>query len=235
MIKIVIIEDEKLVARRIEDLTKEVLKDQKHQIHKLRNFTEAKDYLFENPVDLVLLDLNLNGQDGFDLLKLAASGAFHTIIISACQDRAAKAFEYGVLDFIGKPLNKERLEKGFNRFLDISKNQNIFTKFLSIRSTGKLKMIKIEDIQYFKGAGIYVEVYLNNGDKELHDKSLEKLLQILPKYFYRIHKSYIVNFNHVDSFNAESYNHIECILDNKATLPVSRTRYKEMKDLFLKK
>jgi two-component system, LytTR family, response regulator LytT len=233
MIKIVIVEDEKLVARRIEDLSKEVLLDKKYQINKLRSFTEAKDYLFEHPVDLVLLDLNLNGKDGFNLLKLAASGAFHTIIISAYQDRAAEAFEHGVLDFIGKPFTKKRLEIGFNRFFDLANNQNIFTKFLSIRSTGKLKILKIDDIMYFKGAGIYVEVYLKNGNMELHDKSLEKLLQILPKSFYRIHKSYIVNFNLVDRFNAESYNNIECILENEISLPVSRSRYKEMKDIFL--
>ncbi len=230
MMNIVIVEDEALVARRIEDLSHEVLAERKHSIKKIRTLSEAREYLFEHPVDLLLLDLNLNGKDGFELLKIAVSGAFHTIIISAYQDKAMEAFEYGVLDFVGKPLSAARLKKAFDRYFDHEANRSHLAKYLSIRSTGQLKLIKIEDIAYFQGAGIYVEVICREGKKELHDKSLDKLLTILPKNFVRIHKSYIVNMDDVERFDAESYNKIRCILKNDLQLPVSRTRYKQLKE-----
>lgn len=229
---IVIVEDEALVARRIEDLTGEALADRQHKIRKIRTLTEAKEYVFSHPVDLLLLDLNLNGKDGFELLKLAVSGAFHTIIISAYQDKAMEAFEYGVLDFVGKPLSAARLKKAFDRFFAHEENRSYLAKYLSVRSTGQLKMIKISDIAYIQGAGIYVDIHFRDGGTDLHDKSLDKLLKILPKQFVRIHKSYIVNMDDVTRFDAESYNKIRCILKSGDELPVSRTRYKEIKDEF---
>ncbi|MBK7227614.1 MAG: hypothetical protein IPH97_01775 [Ignavibacteriales bacterium] len=59
--------------------------------------------------------MNLNAKDGFELLKQVVSQSFHTIVISANINRAIEAFEYGVLDFIPKPYNIERLKAAFQR------------------------------------------------------------------------------------------------------------------------
>lgn len=68
-----------------------------------------------------------------------------------------------------------------------------------------------------------------NGSKELHDKSLDSLLAILPNTFERIHKSYIVRISEVKEVLVHSGNKYELILNNELILPIGRTRYKEVK------
>ena len=96
---------------------------------------------------------------------------FHTIIISAYKDKAITAFEYGVLDFVPKPFDEERLSKACQRITS-KKEVDTGIKFLAIKKRGKRFLINIEDIKYIKGAGIYTELYLKNGTKEIHNKTL---------------------------------------------------------------
>lgn len=228
---IVIVEDEQLVANRIERLTREILKEKISKISIKNSLQEAMHYIFEHPTDLLLLDLNLNGKSGFELLKVAVSGSFHTIIISAHTDKAIEAYEYGVLDFIGKPVTSERLQKAFLRLEQVV-DKNIYSaKYVAIRKNEKLILIEIEKIKYIIGAGNYSEIVLNDSSKEIHDKSLSRLDAILPPSFIRIHKSYIVNIKCVRNFSAFEGSRYTVELDNKEVLPVSRNKYKEIKEL----
>ena len=141
--------------------------------------------------DLLFLDLNLNGKDGFDLLQSVVAESFHTIVISAYKERAIEAFEYGVLDFIPKPFDMERLSKACLRITS-PKQSEAQTKFLAIKKKGKRHLIRVEEIKYIKGAGIYTEIFLKNGQTAIHNKSLENLSLLLPQPFERIHKSFLV-------------------------------------------
>ena len=89
----------------------------------MTHLPEALCFIENNSLDLVLLDLNLNGDNGFDLLTTAVSESFHTIVISAYKDQAITAFEYGILDFVPKPFNRDRLEQAFDRDHYKRKNQ----------------------------------------------------------------------------------------------------------------
>ncbi|HAS47681.1 MAG TPA: DNA-binding response regulator [Microscillaceae bacterium] len=230
--KIIVVEDEATVARRIVSLTQAVLGTKLTSIVTKQTFYEAKSYIFEHSVDVLLLDLNLNGEDGFELLKLAVSGAFHTIVISAYEERALEAFEYGVVDFLSKPFTRKRLRQAFERIVNTDKASHYLTKYLSVRVKGGLKIVPIEQVMYIKGAGVYVELFLKDGTVELYDKTLERLMVILPAHFVRIHKSYIANFEYVKMLHAENYNKITCEFLSGASVPVSRIRYKEIKDAY---
>ena len=113
--QLLIVEDEYSIARDIEYQCRQVLADQIATLKIVQTLEAAQDYLAKHHIDLLLLDLNLSGENGYDLLKYAVSGSFHTIVISAHTDRAMEAFAYGVLDFLPKPLEKPRLEKAFER------------------------------------------------------------------------------------------------------------------------
>jgi two-component system, LytTR family, response regulator LytT len=134
----------------------------------------SEDFLSQNSIDLLLLDLNLNGDDGFQLLKLAVSGCFQTIVVSANTDRALAAFEYGVLDFVPKPVESFRLWKAFERLSHFSDSRD-HTKFLALRFYGSIELIPVSDILYLKGADDYAELHCRNGAMHLHSKSLESL------------------------------------------------------------
>jgi two-component system response regulator LytT len=229
---VAVVEDEPLVARRIERLTREILQEKLTKIVVKNSLPEAMQYVFRHPIDLLLLDLNLHGKDGFELLKQAVSGSFHTIIISAHTDKAVEAFEYGVLDFLGKPFTRERLSKALSRF-DDAESKNIHpAKYIAVRKSGKLLLIHTEQINFIRGAGIYSEIVLKNGTVELHDKSLNRLNAVLSSNFIRTHKSYIVNLRNVISFSTLGGSKYTVELHTGEVLPVSRTKYKKVKALF---
>lgn len=178
--KILIVEDEAKIAKYIEKLTLELLGSKATGVKIIPDLVNALYYVEEHAIDLLLLDLNLHGEDGFDILQQLVATSFHTIIISANKHRAIEAFEHGVLDFISKPFTKARLQKAFDRLNISEKYAPHPTKKLAIRSKGKIKLIDIDQVLYIKAANVYAELYLHDGTKELHDKSLDKLQMILP-------------------------------------------------------
>jgi len=226
--KILIIEDENRIARRILRMTRDFFGKQLKSLEHRDGLAEGLDYLQNNETDLLLLDLNLNGEDGFEVLQKMSAAAFHTIIISAHQDRAITAFEYGVLDFVSKPFNEERLAKAFQR-ISTKMETSTAAKYLAVQKRGGTQLIAVADILYIQGAGIYTELHLKNGTKAIHNKSLDKLQQLLPDHFERIHKSYLLDMTQCKTFLAESGSKYSVILQNEEVLPIGRTRYKRLK------
>jgi len=226
--KILIIEDEARIAKRIERMTRDFF-DKEVQILLCDSLENGLNTIDQNTIDLLLLDLNLNGEDGFDVLQNVVAKSFQTIIISAYTDKAITAFNYGVLDFVPKPFDQNRLEQAFMRFTTSEKQPNGDIQFLAVKKAKTIKLISIKDIRYIKGAGIYTELHLSDGRIELHDKSLESLEKLLPQMFERIHKSYILCWNEADKLVVEAGGRYNMLLKNGELLPVGRSKYKEIK------
>ena len=227
--KILIVEDESRIAKRVERFAREILGNTLQSLHHANTLHSALHYIENNALHLVLLDLNLNGDNGYDLLTTAVSKSFHTIIISAYKEQAITAFEYGVLDFIPKPFNKNRLEQAFNRIIKKEKTTADTVKFLAVKKRYKIELIPIEKVLYIKGAGAYTELFLLDGKKMLHDKSLEKLEQLLSSSFERIHKSYLVKLSEVKEVIVQSGSKYMVKLKNEERIPIGRTKYKDIK------
>lgn len=229
--RILIAEDEPVIAQRIERLTKEILGDRIISIKKCGTTEECLSYLMVHQINLLFLDLNLKGKDGFDLLEEKTAGSFYTVIISAYSNRAIQAFNYPVIDFIEKPFDKSRLEKTFERLKNFESKHNFTTNFISLKKESEIKLIPIDEIVYLKGAGVYSELFLASDKKELHPQNLEKIDLLLPASFVRIHKSYIVNFQFVESITLHGGSKYSMILKNGVELPVSRSKYQELKKM----
>lgn len=225
---ILIVEDERVAARRLERLTREILGEKVTSIHCVETLRNSEQFLSEHTVDVLFLDLNLNGRNGFDLLTSAVSESFQTIVVSANIDRAIEAYEYGVLDFVPKPFDKNRLIKAFERLERPDTGVDHAAKMLIVRNHGHLQIIPVEEIQYLQGAGDYAEIHLHDGSSHLHNKSLEALKKILPDTFVRIHKSYITDLKYISKLHIFGGGKYECELKDGTVLPVSRTRYKEL-------
>jgi DNA-binding LytR/AlgR family response regulator len=157
------------------------------------------------------------------------SYSFQTIVVSANIDRAIEAYEYGVIDFIPKPYNKERIRKALHRFAVYQHFQNNGIKYLSVRKLGKIRLIAISDIKYVKGANVYSELHLKNGDRELYDKTLSELSRLLPPNFVRVHKSFIVDIGSVKGVNVHGGGKYELELHSQEFLPISRTAITSLK------
>ncbi|WP_222538163.1 LytR/AlgR family response regulator transcription factor [Pedobacter polysacchareus] len=227
--RILIIEDETRIAGRIERMTRSFFAQKLTRLDRFESVAEGLSFLADHEIDVLLLDLNLNGEDGFLLLKSLLCRSFHTIVISAYTEKAITAFEYGVLDFVAKPFDENRLIQAFLRISSPEHQIGKGLRFLAVKKGGLISMVEVQDLIYIKGAGIYAELHLRNGKLELHDKSLEKLEQLLPGTFERVHKSYIVAIDQCEKIRVNSGSKYELLLKNGELIPIGRTRYAQLK------
>lgn len=226
--RILIVEDEKVAARGLQRMVEDFLGKEISWIGWEASLEASKVSLAENPVDILLLDLNLNGENGFELLQGAVAGSFHTIVVSANEDQALRAFEYGVLDFVPKPVSAERLEKALNRVKDAN-YAGKHAKYLPIRKPKGVALINLEEVAYFRGDGNYVEIRLKTGVSEYHRQTLDSLAKVLPSQFSRIHRSYIVDRRGVRCVISHGGGMYDVELEGGAKLPLSRMHYKDFK------
>ncbi|WP_350284746.1 LytTR family DNA-binding domain-containing protein [uncultured Croceitalea sp.] len=228
--KVLIIEDESRIAKRLERMIRAFFLNTLQTIMHAESLDDGLNMVQEEGIDILLLDLNLNGENGFKVLEKSVAKSFHTIIVSANKKEALTAFSYGVLDFVAKPFDKKRLEQALNRAVKKEEVANEGLQLLVIKKKGNIKLVKIEEVLYMQGAGVYTELCLRNGQKELHDKSLEKLAQLLPKTFIRLHKSYLVKISEINEVKVNSGSKYEAVLNDQTILPIGRTRYKHLKE-----
>jgi DNA-binding LytR/AlgR family response regulator len=224
IVRIVIAEDEAVVARRIARLTTEILGPRAGVVTIVPRVSAARAVLEESDTDLLILDLNLEGEEGFDLLRFSSSCAFETIVVSAATNRALEAFEYGVRDFVPKPFSRERLERALHRVLTPATRNERSIEHLGIRRNGSVTFIRVSDVAYIRGAGTRSELVLTNGNVVLHDRMLDRLEGILPDHFERIHKSYIADVRRIAELRAREGSRYAVVLRDGTTLPVGRTK-----------
>ena len=229
---ILIVEDETRSAKRLERLLNKVIKNTDVDIYWEQSVDSAQKFVENRDIDLLFLDLNLKGEDGFTILRQIVSKSFHTIIVSAHEERAIEAFEFGVLDFVPKPVIESRLEQGVERFYNQQRTENT-TKYLTVKHKNNIELLLVEDILYLNSQGHYTEIHSQNESVRLHSKSLEKLLVLLPPEFERTHKSYIVNMNFVKKVNSFTGSIYKLELLNGLQLPLGRSRSRYIKNKLL--
>jgi len=223
---ILIVEDITLIAERIADLATTYINGSKITIS--HTLEDAKLCIQEKGFDLLFLDLNLNGEDGFELLQTAVASSFQTIIITANRDQAAIAFDYGVFDFISKPILENRFKLSIDRLQNNTATYREQLKQLAVKTKGAIQLIPLENILYIKASGNYSEIYTKDKRCFLHDKNLEKLRAILPKKYERVHRSYVVATTEIQKILKHGSGKYSLQLQNDFSIPLSRETYKKL-------
>jgi DNA-binding LytR/AlgR family response regulator len=232
--RILVVEDEQVIAKRLIRMITSLLGDRAESIRSMEDLYQAQDYIQKHPIDLLFLDLNLNGADGFQLLMEAVAGSFQTIIVSAHSDQAIRAFEYGVTDFVPKPFHEERLRKALERVSAPDPANQGRTRYLAVRTGSELRSIPVAGVLYIKGADDYSEIHCEDKSVYLHDRTLYELEYRLPAYFQRLHKSYLVNMNCVTGMGRQTGSRYSAILKNGNHLPVSRKKVASLRAYFVR-
>ncbi len=222
--KILVIEDERIVAQRLIRMIHQILGKDGASIRHQEDLYDGLAYIREHPIDLLFLDLNLNGSDGFHILAEAVSRSFRTIIVSAHAGQAIRAFEYGVTDFIAKPFTEERLRKALERVTDPQATDRRQLRFLAVRNGHEIRSIPISEILYLKGADDYSEIHCKDGSIHLYDKTLRNLETSMPDGFQRLHRSYLVNMTYVAGQENQAGSRYHVILTNGEKLQLSRRK-----------
>ena len=175
--------------------------------------TEALNYISENPVDLLFLDVNMPKLSGIDLLKVLTNKP-QIIITSAYQEYALESFELDVCDYLLKPYRYDRFLKAVNKAhkqiklrssqIEEMVDESEITPLneessLFIKVDKRLIQLKLADISFFEAYGNYVKVWVNE-DVYLTPRTLSSFEEQLAgnKAFIRIHKSYIIQKSHIN-------------------------------------
>lgn len=231
MMRVLVVEDEMLIARRIERQVRDILGERLQRIECVPDMKGALALLESGEITLMLLDLNLSGHDGFDILRRALVESFHTIVISANTDRALEAFELGVLDFVPKPFTAERLAKALGR-LDMH-YEDRRTRFLAVSVAGKVDLLPIEAVIAIHGDDDYSSIETVEGRRHLHKKTLSSLETLLPRQFERVHRSHIVNMMHAQRIVPQNTGNRAIQLTNGTLVPIGRSYAKALADRFI--
>lgn len=220
--RILIVEDEATAAQRLERLATAHLGLRLKEIVHAETVDLGRKALAASTFDLVLLDLDLNGADGFDIIR-GAGATPRVVVVSARIDRAIDAFDNAVIDFVVKPVTQERLARALDRAMETASPRGEGPS-LVVRSAGRIHLAPLADVMLLSGAGDYVEVTLADGRKLLHDVRLDDLEQRLPASWLRVHRSHIVNLRHVRGMKKMpgGRHAVELVSGNQ--IPVSRRR-----------
>ncbi len=229
--RILIVEDEPVHSRYLAGILKETGLEIK-SLRTQKTLTAAECHLLESPIDLLFLDLNLYGEDGFDLLRGLAGASFSTIVVSAYPERAIEGYEYGVLDFIAKPVRKERLFAALDRYRNRRREARSALKYFSILSDGIIESILLEEVLYFEASGKNLHIHLADSRRTCR-KKIADLEQALPSRFMRIHRSYIVDTSAIARVSSSAGGRYAAHLRTGAVLPVSRRMYAELRSALL--
>jgi DNA-binding LytR/AlgR family response regulator len=227
--KILAIEDEPREALVLERLCSAILADRLERFEVADSLGAAAVQLRETAFDAVLLDPQVQEGNGLELPPANPANPFQTIVVSARTDLALHAFECGVLDFVPKPVTRERLARALRRVTPRSESAPHSQRFLAVRRFGRIDLVAVEDLLYVEGADKYSELVLANGQRNFYDKCLGRLEASLPRSFVRIHKSYLVRFAMVSRLHVLKGSRYFAELKNGQRLPVGRSRYERVK------
>jgi DNA-binding LytR/AlgR family response regulator len=185
------------------------------------NAIEAKMGLANTEIDLVFLDIEMPILSGFDLLDDLTNKP-QIIFVTGKTKYAFKAFDYDAVDYLRKPISKERFLNAVHKAITNFKlkNEDGFDEedFIFVKSNLKKRKVFLNELRYIEALGDYVKLVTEH-DALVVLSTMKAFEALLPKErFLRIHKSYIVNLDKVERYNSK------VIELDKEQLPLSRNR-----------
>lgn len=184
------------------------------------NAMDAYALIKTEKVDIIFLDIAMDGMSGIDLAKIIQNQTLAIIFTTSMKEHAPEAFDLNVVDFLVKPIAPIRfmqaIEKAKAR-LSLNPKQTIdyLQGSIFIRDSHVVRKLNLDDILFFEGTGDYVKVQMTNHTYSIHS-SLKTIEQKLAgKHFFRVHRSFIINMTKIDSTEGKT------LLIKKHLIPVS--------------
>jgi len=207
-----------------------------------RSVAEAKEILSNHTINLIFLDIAMPGGNGFELIPDAQKSKAAVIFTTAYDQYALKAIKANALDYLLKPIDIDELKiavekvsehlKLFHNLQESDDRMHNLASSLSNRSEIRkltlpygqgFKLIDVDDIVYIEADSNYSVVHLSTAEKITVSKVLREFEELLPtEQFVRIHKSNIINLNHLKEYNSK--NGLLALLNNGESINISRRR-----------
>ena len=237
--KILIVDDEELARDRLLDLIVELNSD--HILLQAENGLIALQLIDEEHPDIVLMDIRMPGMDGLEaayhLTSFETSPAI--IFTTAYQDHAIQAFEANAVDYLLKPIRRERLKGALDKaeIINRARLADIIDKdsgsrarsYLSSSSRGKIELIPVHEISFMKADQKYITVGWK-GRELLIDEALKSLEEEFKDNFIRVHRNALVSVSHITALEkGHNDSHHLIVKDHKDGIAVSRRHLQEVR------
>ena len=235
MLKILIAEDEPLASAKLKMFLQKLGET---DVRVFDNGISLLAYLADDVTDVLFLDIHMPGATGMQVMERLQvnnkTDKIQIIITSAYEQYAIESFNFNVTDYLLKPYTIERLssalEKARNnirlRILDKQTNSDTIT----IRCDGRSVIIPASEIVLVESLKDYVRFVTLDGQKRMTMGTLASFEEKLPSYFVRIHRSFVVNLNHIQEYNSQTV-----IMCDGAKISIGRTYREQIENLLLKK
>jgi two-component system response regulator LytT len=249
----VIVDDEQLALDELSYLLKSV--DDIDIVAQGHNGLEAIHLIKEHSPDIVFLDVQMPGLDGFGVIKklLDRKISLPQIVFATAFDQyAVKAFEVNAVDYLLKPFDKKRVSQAIEKarrkvqgtsassdkleslvkMLEAQRPQN--SKVL-LRSAGRLFLVDQKDVCYASIEDGVISVVATTLEGQSNCRTLEELLEGLdPDMYWRAHRSYVVNINRIKEVVPWFKSSYQLRMDDRkqTEIPVSRAQTKRLRELF---
>jgi DNA-binding LytR/AlgR family response regulator len=229
-IKCLLVDDEPLALDALESLIQKI--PELEIAGKCQNAVEALQVIHTRKIDLLLMDIQMPELTGIEMLK-SLSHPPSVIFTTAYREYAVEAFELDVIDYLVKPISLERLIRSINRYYDRTAHQSGSqdpaakspAKTITIYSDKKNYRVFTSSILYIEGLKDYARIHTDNG-RLITRQTMKNLEDILPpEEFIRVHRSFIVPINRLDSWTSYS------VIIKDAEIPVGRTYRKSVMNL----
>jgi two-component system LytT family response regulator len=206
--------------------------------------------LLRGDVDLLLLDVQMPGMDGFEVLR-ATPDALRPVVVflTAFDQHALRAFDAQALDYVVKPFTDERFRTAIARARAQVRQRRLgqlgrpadapirnYLARIPVRSVGKVAYVPVSDIVWIGAADYYSELHTADGKKHLVRETMQSLDERLdPARFTRVHRSAIVNLEQVREVRSEGSDRQTIILRNGTRLPLGRHRREALEQALARK
>jgi len=230
MLKFIIVDDEPLAHEIIEEFCSMIPHiELKNHCY---NAMEAMQYLNNNQVDFMFLDINMPKLKGLDFLKTLSKPP-KTIITTAYKEYALEGYELNVVDYLLKPFGFDRLVKAINKVLEIDNSKTIIKEVPSandksrffVKGDKKHHQIALNDLLFIEAYGNYTKLFLKEEMIISHEKisHYEEILGV--SQFLRVHKSFIVRIDKIKLVEGNR------ILIDKHKIPIGQTYKRNVNEL----
>lgn len=234
--KAVIVDDERLARNALKTLLAEFKEIE--IVGEYDNADDALEGIPKDKADLLFLDIQMPGKNGFELLQELDKAPI-VIFTTAYDEYAIKAFEVNALDYLLKPIEEDRLKNTIelvrerlkakaesNRPEILDEGDQVFLK-----DGDKCWFVYLKDVSHFESVGNYVRVYFD-GNKPMILKSLNSLEERLNnRNFFRANRKHIINLNWIDSVETWFNGGLLVKLKSGVDVEISRRQAVKFKDI----
>ena len=236
-LRVLVVDDERLAREKLRRLLAE--EPDVEVIGECASGSEAVQAIRRDAPDLVLLDIQMPGQNGFDVLREVGPAQIGRVVFVTAHDAfAVQAFEVEALDYLLKPFDAPRLRQALSRarrqapdqlpermasLLETLASRDRHVRRFLVRASGRMSFVRVEEIDWVEAADNYVRLHAGKDEHLLRDTMAALEARLDPRRFVRVHRGAIVNVDAVRELRPLFHGDYEVLLKTGATVAVGRS------------